>query len=301
MRLVTRGNLDGLCCSVLITECENIDSIELIHPQEITDGLFAARTGDILANLPYHPNCFRWFDHHSATKTYESPPTEFEGKYGMAPSTARLVYAYYRREHPDLERFTDYLDEVDRYHGAVLKRKDVTDPEGYILLGHAIDPRSNLGVDKDFFLELVGLIKEKPIDDILKMEVVKRRVERITEDRQAFIELLRRCSRQSGSVVITDLRGEEKLPAGNRFLIYTLFPEANVSLQIAWGPDREYVMATVGHSIFNRTCSVHLGELMAKYGGGGHGGAGATPLPTKEAERLLEQMIEELQGKSRSA
>ena len=297
MRLVTRGNLDGLCCAVLITECETIDSIELIHPQRITDGLFEAQAGDILANLPYHPSCHRWFDHHSATRTYESPPTEFEGKYGMASSTARLVYTYYRRDNPKLERFKDFLNEVDRYDGAVLKRKDVTDPEGYILLGYTIDPRTNLGVDKDFFVEMIDLVKTRTIDEILGTEKVKARVSRIVEERQAFVELMKSNSRQVGTVIVTDLRDAGTIPAGNRFLIYTLFPEANVSVRIAWGPGREHVVATVGHNIFNRTCSVHLGELMAKYGGGGHGGAGATPLPTKEADRLLEQMIEELQGK----
>ena len=118
MRLVTRGNLDSLCSAVLITECEDIDSIELIHPQQITDGTFEAQPGDILANLPYHPNCHLWFDHHSSTRTYESPPTEFEGKFGMAPSTARLVYTYYRKDNPDLVRFKDFLNEVDRFDGA---------------------------------------------------------------------------------------------------------------------------------------------------------------------------------------
>ena len=296
MRLVTRGNFDGLCCAVLITEAEQIDSIELIHPQDITDGLFDVQRGDILANLPYHPNCVTWFDHHPATRTYESPPTQFKGRYGLAPSSARLVYTYYRINTPDLQRFDELVKEVDRFDGATLNKEDVTNPKGYILLGFTLDPRSGLGTYKDYFLKLVDLIKEKPVDEILDVPMVKERIDRMKRDNQAFLDLMKRHSRQEGNVIVTDLRGVDEQPVGNRFLIYTLFPESLVSLRIAWGPERKFVVATVGHNIFNRTCRVHVGELMAKYGGGGHGGAGATPLPADQAESLIKKMIKDLQG-----
>jgi oligoribonuclease NrnB/cAMP/cGMP phosphodiesterase (DHH superfamily) len=295
MRLVTRGNLDGLACAVLITEAEKIDSIELIHPQDITDDKFRVRSGDILANLPYHSACAKWFDHHSATRTYEKPPTVFEGRFGPAPSTSRLVFEYYRPNHPDFDRFTDFLRDVDRFDSADLQMTDVTDPQGYLLIGFTMDPRTGLGDFKEYFFKLLEAIRGKPLAEVLALPEVRERAERIAREREEFLKVMRQHSRQVGSVILTDLREVAEVPAGNRFLIYTLFPEANVSVRLAWGPGKKFAVATVGHSIFNRTCPVHVGELMAKYGGGGHRGAGATPLAPEHADRLVAEIVEELQ------
>jgi oligoribonuclease NrnB/cAMP/cGMP phosphodiesterase (DHH superfamily) len=295
MRLVTRGNMDGLCCSVIITEAEEIDSIVLIHPQDITDRRFTVRQGDILANLPYDSRCAKWFDHHAATRTYNRPPAEFDGKYGLTQSSARLVYEYYVEINPELRRFAEFVKETDRYDGADLRMEDVKNPKDYILLGFTLDPRSGLGSFEDFFRMLLDLIKRHPIEQVLQNETVRSRIERMKSEQESFIDVMKRYSKQVGNVIVTDLRDVQWVPSGNRFLIYTLFPDANVSLRLAWGPERRFVVATVGHSIFNRTCPVHVGRLMAKFGGGGHEGAGSTPLVASAADLLIEQLIEDLQ------
>jgi oligoribonuclease NrnB/cAMP/cGMP phosphodiesterase (DHH superfamily) len=286
--------MDGLCCSVIITESEPIDSIVLIHPQDITDRRFTVRQGDILANLPYDSRCSKWFDHHAATRTYNKPPAEFDGKYGLTQSSARLVYEYYVEKYPELHRFSEFVKETDRYDGADLQMEDVQNPKGYILLGFTLDPRSGLGSFEDYFNMLMDLLKRQPIEQILQNETVRSRIERLRREQESFIDLMKRHSKQVGNVIVTDLRDVQWVPSGNRFLIYTLFPDANVSLRLAWGPERKFVVATVGHSIFNRTCPVHVGELMAKFGGGGHAGAGSTPLVASAADRLIEQLIEDL-------
>ncbi|MFQ5791435.1 MAG: exopolyphosphatase [Acidobacteriota bacterium] len=295
MRLVTRGNLDGLTCAVLTTEAEPIDSIELTHPQEITDGRFALREGDIIANLPFQQGCAKWFDHHAATRAYSKPPVDFEGKSGLAPSCARLVYDYYLPQNPDLQRFDELIRETDRFDSADLSLEDITQPKGYILLGFTLDPRSGLGEFREYFLGLVDAVKKQTVGELLESHPVKERVERISREREAFLEVMAAHSRQVGNVIFTDLREAEKVPAGNRFLIYTLFPEANVSFRVSWGPQKKFVVATVGHSIFNRSCPVHVGSLMAHYGGGGHLGAGATPLSLEYADRLIDEILAELQ------
>ena len=294
MRLVTRGNLDGLTCAVLIDHSEQLDTIELIHPQDVTDDKFKVQPGDILANLPYMAGCAKWFDHHSATRTYEKPPSQFEGKYGLSPSTARLVYDYYLYDNPGVNAYDELVSETDRYDGADLTMEDVTNPQGCILLGFTMDPRTGLGAFKDYFLKLVDTFRDGEIDDVLALPEVRDRAKRIAAERLEFLDVMRRQSRQIGSVIVTDLRDVGTMPAGNRFLIYTLFPEANVSLRIAWGPNKEFVVATVGHSIFNRTCPVHVGGLLAKYGGGGHKGAGATPLDKDQADELIAELVEKL-------
>lgn len=294
MRLVTRGNLDGLTCAVLIDHAERLDGIELIHPQDITDDKFEVQPRDILANLPYHPACLKWFDHHSATRTYEKPPTVFDGKYGLAPSTARLVYDYYLHDNPGFKLYDDLVRETDRYDAANLTLSDVTNPEGYVLLGFTMDPRTGLGSFKDYFMLLLETFREETIDEVLALPEVQARSRRIAQEREHFVEVMRKHSRLETNVIVTDLRDVENLPAGNRFLIYTLFPEANVSLRIAWGPNEEFVVATVGHSIFNRTSPVHVGGLLSQYGGGGHKGAGATPLQRENADELIQQLVDKL-------
>ncbi len=286
--------MDGLTCAVLIDHAERLDGIELIHHQEITDDKFEVKQGDILANLPYHPTCLKWFDHHSSTRTYDKPPTFFDGKYGLAQSTARLVYDYYLADNPGFKLHEELVKATDRYDSAQVTIEEAMNPEGYILLGFAMDPRTGLGSFKDYFMKLVETFQEGTLEEVLELSEVQERARRIADEREKFLEVVKQRSRLEGRVIVTDLRDVEGLPVGNRFLIYTLFPEANVSIRIAWGPEREFVVATVGHSIFNRTCPVHVGGLMSRYGGGGHRGAGATPLSADKADELIGELIVKL-------
>ncbi len=294
MRLVTRGNLDGLTCAVLLDQAEPVDKIELIHPQDITDDKFQVEPTDILANVPYHPNCAKWFDHHSHTRTYERPPSQFQGRYGLAPSTARLVYDYYLWDNPGFNAYEELVRETDRYDGAGLTRQDVLDPQDYILLGFTLDPRTGLGPFQEYFMSLFEVLRDGTIEDVMALEELQARKRRMEEGREPYLAATRKYSRMVGQVLVTDLRDAGPLPAGNRFLVYTHYPDANVWLRIAWGPKREFLVATVGHSIFNRTCPVHVGGLLAKYGGGGHRGAGATPIGIENAATIIDELIQRL-------
>jgi hypothetical protein len=291
MRLVTRGDLDGLTCAVLITSCELIDEVVLIHPQDITDKRFAVTEDDILANLPYSPGCKKWFDHHLLTESNERPPEVFDGKYGLAPSAARMVYEYYRAEHAAIQKYDRLLAETDRLDAAQLNMEDVLDPKDYILLGYTLDPRSGLGAFQDYFVKLMNWLKSVSIEEIMLRSEVRERVTRLKEQDANFREVTTVRSRLDGNVVFTDFRDLSPLPIGNRFLVYTLFPQANISLRVHWGPSKQHVAAAVGHSIFNRTSGTNVGFLMAKYGGGGHKGAGTCLLPAAQAEELIAEMI----------
>lgn len=299
MRLVTRGDLDGLTSAVIITMKESIDDILLVHPQDITDKAVEITSNDILANVPYDPRCGIWFDHHLLTDSNEKPPENFEGRYRVAPSAARLVYEYYLDKHPgdpDLLRLERLVDETDRLDAALLTPDDVENPRDYILLGYTIDSRTGLGGFDEYFRKLVDWLKTKSIQEVLAMPEVRERIDRIRSDQTAFKHLLSRNSFQINNVVVTDLREIERLPAGNRFLVYTLFPEANVSLRVHWGPRHDSVVAAVGHSIFNRTCKTSVGELMSRYGGGGHRGAGTCVLPLEKAADAIDEILFELQA-----
>jgi nanoRNase/pAp phosphatase (c-di-AMP/oligoRNAs hydrolase) len=299
MRLVTRGDLDGLTSAVIITMKEPIDEITLVHPQDITDKRVRITKNDVLANVPYHPEAGIWFDHHLLTESNEKPPEHFTGRYAVAPSAARLVYDYYLERDPDdekLKALATLIDETDRLDSAQLTPSDVEDPRGYILLGYTIDSRSGLGAFADYFKKLVEWLKTMSIDDVLAQPEVAQRIERLRHDQEEFKQLLQRNSFTLNNVVITDLREIKQLPTGNRFLVYTLFPEQNVSLRVHWGPYHESVIAAVGHSIFNRTCNTSVGELMSRWGGGGHRGAGTCVLPLDSAAEAIDEILFELQA-----
>jgi hypothetical protein len=291
MRLVTRGDLDGLTCAVIITSCEQIDEIMLVHPQDITDKRLAITGDDILANLPYRSGCGKWFDHHLLTESNERPPEQFEGRYGLAPSAARVVYEYYLPKNPRIAGYEHLLSETDRLDSAQLNIEDVLEPKDYILLGYTLDPRTGLGAFHDYFLRLVNWIKTKPIEEILALPEVQKRVDTIKDQDSHFRQETVANSRLEGNVVFTDFRNVSPIPVGNRFLVYTLFPQANISLRVHWGPSREHVAAAVGHSIFNRTSRTNVGLLMSTYGGGGHKGAGTCLLPAKQADAKIAEMI----------
>lgn len=292
MRLVTRADLDGLACALMLCEHERFEQVVLVHPQEITDKTVEIRPGDTLANLPYHPACSRWFDHHLLTESNEKPPEEFDGLYREAPSAAQLVWEYLGEP----EKHARMVAETDRFDSAQLDESDVLKPRGWILLGFTVDPRTGHADHDDYFRQCLGWLGEQSIEDVLVMPEVAERIRSMFEQNEVFCWELAQRSRLDQNVVFSDFRGTPNPPVGNRFLIYTLFPEANVSVRAQFTPAKDAVMVQVGHSIFNRTCGVSVGELMSDYGGGGHFGAGSTPLPLLEADLKILEIIEALKG-----
>jgi hypothetical protein len=294
MRLVTRGDLDGVTSAVLITTMEKIDAVELVHPQDITDKKIEITDRDIMANLPYHGACRLWFDHHALTDSNERPPRGFKGRHEIAPSVARVIFDHYSSE--ALLKYEHLVSETDRFDSARLTRAEVLNPTGVVLLGFTIDSRSGIGGFKEYFVNLVEWLKKMSITEVLAQPEVERRANLLRENNLAFLDLLKEHSRQDGNVVVTDFRGLEGVPIGNRFLVYALFPEANVSLRLQWGPEKNSVAASLGHNIFKRDCATHCGELASDFGGGGHRGAAACPLDPLKAEGQIREIVERLKA-----
>jgi hypothetical protein len=298
MRIVTRGDLDGLTGSVIVSVNQDVDEIVLIHPQDITEARVSIFSDDVLINVPYHPDCGLWFDHHEHTATYPKPPKDFKGSYGLTPSAARLVYEYYGGSKA-MPEFETLVAETDRFDSANLRPGDVITPNDYIQLGFTIDSRTGMGAFQDYFLTLYDLLcKALPIREVMAHPAVALRCQQMARQQEAFREALEAHSRVVDNVVVTDFRPLTEPPVGNRFLVYAVFPEANVSLRLHWGPQRESVVAVIGHSIFNRTCSVDVGNLAARFGGGGHRGAASIPVPADTAEEVVQSLIGELRDNS---
>ncbi|MBI4712196.1 MAG: exopolyphosphatase [Planctomycetes bacterium] len=295
MRIITRGDMDGLASSVLLTTVEKVGEIAFVHPKDAQDGRISATPDDILVNLPYVQGCGMWFDHHISEDEKAEKVKGFKGAYKVAPSAARVIHDYYQS--PLFEPYKKMMDAIDRFDSGNLTMEDVTNPQDWILLAYTIDPRTGLGPEfQKYFRWLVEYVKEIPLDKVLEHREVKKRIDKVKSEQDEFKKLLQQHCRLDGNVVITDLRALTQVPTGNRFLVYTLFPQANVEARIFWGKGKQVVIIACGHSIFNRTCKVNLGKLLAEYGGGGHAGAGTCQIPVEKADKTIPELIKRLQG-----
>lgn len=301
MRLLTRSDFDGLVCAVLLREAGLVDEYRFVHPKDVQDGKVEVGANDILANVPYAPGCGLWFDHHFSEQKRASHPAHFQGAFRQAPSCARVIWDYYGGREKFGERFEEMMASVDRSDSGNLTVADIEEPRDWILLSYVMDPRTGLGRYKDYRIsnyqlmeDLVERCRSLPIGEILELPDVRERLRRYHEQTGLFKEMVRRCATVHGNVVVLDLRNEPEIFAGNRFVVYTMFPDVNVSIQVIWGLKQQNTVFTVGHSITNRTCLSNVGELMLRYGGGGHRGVGTCQVPNEDAERVLAEILEEL-------
>lgn len=298
MRLLTRSDFDGICCAVLLKELGIIDEMVYAHPKDLQDGKVAVTSNDVLANVPYVPGCGMWFDHHSS-EDERLKLGSYKGRSEQAPSAARVVYDFYGDDR--LARFEEMLTYVDKVDSGQLTREEILAPTGWVLLGFVCDPRTGLGYHRsyrisnlDLMRQLVDEIRTKPIDEILALPDVKERTDRYFEANERFREFLEARSRLEGKVVITDTRGAAEIPPGNRFLVYSLFPQANLDIRLIPGRGGESVAISMGHSVLDRSSKVDVGSLLLAHGGGGHRVVGTCQVPAADADRVLQELLAEV-------
>lgn len=302
MRLLTRSDFDGLACAALLKVLGIIDNWKFVHPKDMQDGLVEVTNDDVLANVPYVKGCKLWFDHHSSEKDRIGKEIEFEGDSRIADSAARVIYEYYggAAMFPQFETMIAAVDKVD---AAKLSVEEILNPTGWVLLGFMMDPRTGLGRFRNFRISnyqlmerLIDAIATKNIDEILIDPDVNERVELYFRQTELFQEMVTENTRTDGNVIITDLRGVEPIFAGNRFLIYGLFPKQNVSLWIIDGRNKENCPISCGYSIIDRSCKSDVGALMLKYGGGGHKQVGTCQVPYADADATIAAIVEKLKA-----
>ena len=298
-RLVTRSDFDGLVCAVLLRHVGLIDEITFVHPKDVQDGAVEITERDILTNLPYAPAAHLVFDHHhsEALRTGGTAPNHVI--HPDAPSAARVVFDHLG----GAERFPDVspelMDAVDRADSAAYGIEEILEPTGWTLLNFLMDSRTGLGRFRDFrisnyqlMMQLIEACSEhRDAGEILALPDVAQRAALYTEQHDAFVSQLRRVGRVEGDVVIVDLRDEETIHAGNRFMVYALFPEARVSVHVIWGRQKLNTVLAVGKSIVDRTSPADIGAVMLTYGGGGHVAAGTCQVPHADAERVLAEVV----------
>ncbi len=290
MRIVTRPDFDGIVCAVLLCQAENIDTdIYWVEPSEIQTGKASILKGDILANLPYSPNCSLWFDHHVSNK----PKKKFKGAFEIAPSAAGVVYNYYKKQEKLDNHFDELIFHTDIIDSADLNQDQVRYPENYPYIILSMTIKNQNYKDVPYWNKLVDLLMETDIEHVLEDLEVKKRCSRVVVENAAYEKYLLQHTKILHNISITDFRFLDTVADGNRFLTYSLFPESIASVKIRFdGPEREYVQLSIGHSIFNPQCHVNIGNLLARFGGGGHAGAGGCSLKAEIADNAIEQILE---------
>ncbi|MCD4783688.1 MAG: exopolyphosphatase [Candidatus Eremiobacteraeota bacterium] len=298
-RLVTRSDFDGLVCAVLLKELDMINDILFVHPKDVQDGKIRILSSDITTNLPYVESVYLAFDHHLSEIYRISGKKKNHIIEPDAPSTARVVYNYFGGKETFPEISGEMLEAVDKADWAQFTMDDILNPKGWELLNFIMDPRTGLGRFRNFnisnyklMMNLIRYCKTHTIEEILQLSDVKERAELYFEHQKKIKEQLERCSTVHNNLLVVDLRYEEMIYSGNRFLKYAQFPECNISIQIIWGLRKQNIVFAVGKSIFNKTSKTNIGELMLKYGGGGHKNAGTCQIGNGKAEKVLNELIE---------
>ena len=301
-RLVTRSDFDGLVCGVLLRELDLIDEITFVHPKDMQDGKIAISARDITTNLPYVPGCHLAFDHHSSEvarngggrpANYVIDPDAF--------SAARVVWRHFGGEKRFPRVREDLMSAVDKADAAQFSRDDILNPEGWVLLSFLMDSRTGLGRFRQFrisnyelMMRLIEECRSHSVEEIIELPDVRERVELFRSHEAQFRAQLERCTTVTGDVAVLDLRNEETIYAGNRFMIYALFPQCRVSMHVLWGVKQQNTVFAIGKSILDRTSPVNIGALCLSYGGGGHHAAGTCQVDNARAEEVKTELIGKL-------
>lgn len=283
-RLITRSDLDGIVCAVILKELDLIDEIVFAHPKDMQDGKITVTERDITANLPYVPGVYLAFDHHysETLRLASAPPNLIIDP--EAPSAARVVYNYYggKLKLPQLSQ--EMMAAVDKSDAAQFTLEEILQPTGWTLLSFLLDARTGLGRFKDFrisnyqlMLDLTEYLRTMSIAEVMAQPDVKERVDLYREYEDKFKAQLQRVCQVIHPLVVVDLREEEIIYPGNRFMVYALNPDCNISMHIIWGVKQQNTVFAVGKSILNRTSPVNVGALMLRYGGAGT----LTPVPVR--------------------
>jgi nanoRNase/pAp phosphatase (c-di-AMP/oligoRNAs hydrolase) len=301
-RLVTRSDFDGLVCAVILKDIGLIDDILFVHPKDMQDGKIEITDRDITTNLPYVEAANLVFDHH------ESETIRAKGNLSGnhiidkdAPSAARVVYEYYGGAEKLPNISTEMMDAVDKGDSAQFSREEILKSKDWVILNFLMDARTGLGRFREFrisnyqlMMKLIDCCKDQTIQQILEDPDVAERLELYNSHHNQFVEQINRCSTVHDNLVILDLRNEDIIYCGNRFMIYALYPQCNISIHILWGFKQQNIVYAIGKSILDRSSKTNVGELALKYEGGGHNAAGTCQVPHETALQVLNELTEKI-------
>ncbi len=299
MRLVTRSDFDGLVCAMILRELDLIGDIKFVHPKDVQDGKVDLTSNDITTNLPYDPRVGLAFDHHES-ELARNDIDAIQDKYicHVAKSAARVVYEYYGGAEKIKTVSTEMMEAVDKGDSADFTVDEILNPTGWVLMDFLMDARTGLGrfhnfriSNYDLMMELIDYCVNHNVDEVLALPDVKERVDLYFEQQELFKQQLKDIVVIHDKVAVLDLRPLETIYTGNRFMIYALYPEIEMSVHVAWGFKKQNTAVMIGKSIINKAGTMDIGELCLDYGGGGHPNAGTCQLDNDKVDAELPNII----------
>lgn len=300
-RLVTRSDFDGLVCAVLLNELDLIDDIKFVHPKDMQDGKVDITERDITTNLPYAAAAHLAFDHHESETIRNTGERPNHIITAQAPSAARVVFDYYGGAPAFPNISEDMMLAVDKADSAQFSLEEILEPTDWVLLNYLMDSRTGLGRFREFrvsnyqlMMDLIKACRHHGIREILQLPDVLERVELYFDHAARAREQIERCATVHKNLVVLDLREEETIFAANRFMIYALYPQCNISIHVLWGMQKQNTVFATGKSILDRGSKTNVGELMLQYGGGGHNAAGTCQVANDQAEVVLGALIHQI-------
>jgi nanoRNase/pAp phosphatase (c-di-AMP/oligoRNAs hydrolase) len=241
------------------------------------------------------------FDHHESETIRNTGERPNHIISATAPSAARVVYEYYggAKAFPNIT--ADMMDAVDKADSAQFNRDEILNPKDWVLLNYLMDSRTGLGRFRDFrvsnyqlMMDLIKYCRNHGIKDILQLPDVKERIEIYHAHADLAHDQLKRCATVHNNLVVLDLRAEETIWATNRFMIYALYPQCNISIHVMWGVQKQNTVFATGKSILDRGSKTDVGALMLEYGGGGHNAAGTCQVDNDKATDTLAALIKRI-------
>ncbi len=301
-RLVTRSDFDGLVCAVLLKELDLIDDIKFVHPKDMQDGVIDISTNDITTNLPYVPDCYLAFDHHLSEISRSGNVTKKNHIIDpKAPSAARVVFDHYGGKDVFPDAWEEMMDAVDKADSAQFTRDEIFNPKSWVLLNYLMDSRTGLGRFREFrisnyqlMMELIDCCRTQTIDEIMALPDVQERVTLYFEHTEQFKQQVTDCATVYDNLVVLDLRDQDVIYAGNRFMIYAIFPQCNISIHQMWGFQKQNIVFSIGKSILDRNSKTNVGELCLQFGGGGHMAAGGCQINNDACDETLQALISKI-------
>lgn len=297
-RLVTRSDFDGLVCAVLLKELDLIDEIDFVHPKDMQDQRIPITERDIITNLPYVEGCHLAFDHHLSETSRLDTRRANHIIDPNSPSAARIVYNHFGGKAAFPRVSEQMMLEVDRADSAQYHIDDILDAKGWVLLNFLMDARTGLGRFKNFrvsnyqlMMQLIEHCRDHSIEEILALPDVAERSDLYAHHRPLAESQIKKCAKVYGNLVVLDLRDEDIIFATNRFLIYALFPQCNISMHVMWGVKQSNTVFAIGKSITDRSSKTNVGALCLKYRGGGHAAAGTCQVANDDADQIKEELI----------
>jgi nanoRNase/pAp phosphatase (c-di-AMP/oligoRNAs hydrolase) len=290
MRIVTRPDFDGIVCAVLLFEALDITEPTLwVEPNDVQKGRVNILNQDIIANLPYDERCALWFDHHFTNQIDKA----FKGAFDIAPSAAGIIFEFYKDRFQ--RNYSELVQAADKIDSANLTLDEVLHPEKYPYVLLSLTVSNEAQPNEPYWNLLVELFREQDIQQVLENAEVKQQCQDVVIQNDHYVDVLKQHTDINQHVAITDFRPLDRPPFGNRFLVYSLFPDSSVNLRIRYeDQNKDMVVINLGHSIFNSGCNVNVGLMLAQFGGGGHAGAGSARVPSSKAEDILSRIVDQL-------